>query len=239
MWPERVTRSAGFWLVVALGAGVVGCDAALIGGALALVGTGAGILSAQCYDQVSVHVRDEQGRRTCDASVSITSDGSARSLRPCYHASLTEGHYRVSAQQAGYAAAEMEFAIPQHEGSCPHYTHTIELALRRPGTPAQPGFVHPKAPAPSEPARARPRTNLPAPIPVPPSAVPPAAVPPAAVPPAPAPSPAVPPAAPTPPPVPPAAAPSPAPVNPPAEPGPPSASFPPAAPAPAPAPAAP
>jgi len=201
-------------LLVALSAGVVGCDVAVIGGAVALVGAGAAIFSAQCYDQVSVYVRDEQGHRTCDARVSITSDGSSRNLRPCYHASLTEGHYRVSAQQEGFVPAEMEFAIPKHEGSCPHYTHTIEIALRRTGTPAQPAFVRPKAPVPSEPASSRPRTNVPAPIPVPPAAAPPPA-------PAPAPVPA----------------PAPAPSTPPAEPGPPSASFPPAAPAPAPTPA--
>jgi hypothetical protein len=206
-----VKQSAGFWLVVALGAGLVGCDAAVIGGAVAVLGAGAAFLSAQCYDQVSVHVRDEQGRRTCDARVSISSDGSARSLRPCYHASLTEGHYRLSAQQEGYVPTEVEFAIPRHEGSCPHYTHTIELSLRRIGTPAQSGFVRPRAPAPVEPAGSRPRTNVPAPIPAPPAAAPPAAPAPAA--PAPAPAP-------------------PAPANPPADPGPPSASFPPAAPAP-------
>lgn len=209
MWPERVKLRAGVWWVVALGAGVVGCDAAVIGGAVVVLGTGAGILSAQCYDQVSVHVRDDLGRRTCDARVSITSDGSARSLRPCYHASLTEGHYHVSAQQEGYVSAEMEFAIPKREGSCPHYTHTIELALRRIGAPAQPGFARPKAPEKVVPLSSPPRerTNVPAPIPVPPAAAPPPAAPP------------------------------PAPANPPAEPGPPSASFPPAAPAPAPVPA--
>ncbi|HEU4581457.1 MAG TPA: hypothetical protein VFS67_24535 [Polyangiaceae bacterium] len=199
-------QGAGVWLLVALSAGVVGCDAALIGGAVALAGAGAAFASAQCYDQVSVRVRDEQGRRTCDASVTLTSDGSARGLRPCYHASLTEGQYRISAQQDGYVPAEIEFSIPRHEGKCPHYTHTIELALRRVGAPAQSGFVRPKAPdnvvPPSEPAR--PRTNVPAPIPVPPASEP-----------APAP-----------------AEPAPPSVNPPAEPGPPSASFPPAAPAP-------
>jgi hypothetical protein len=214
MWPERVKLRAGLWLVVALSAGVVGCDAAVIGGAVALVGAGAAFASAQCYDQVSVHVRDEQGRRTCDAHVSITSEGSARGLRPCYHASLTEGHYRVSAQQEGYEPAAMEFAIPEHEGKCPHYTHTIELSLRRIGAPARSGVVRPKAPAPAEPTGPRPRPNVPAPIPTPPAAAPP----PAPAPAQPAPAPALPPAAP------------------PAEPAPPSASFPPAAPAPAPAP---
>ena len=216
-------------LGAALGAASLSCDVALIGGGVAAVTAGNGMAVAQCYDQVSVHVQDDEGRRTCDAHVSVLKGDSASPLRPCYHASLTEGRYRVSAQREGYVPADVQVDIPERKGACPHYTHTIELTLRRTGAPPEPpGFAHPKAPA-VEAASSRPREHVtvPAPIPVPaPATAPaPAAVPPAAAPapvPVPAPAPAVPP--------------SPAPSEP--VPAPPSAAFPPVAP-PNPAPASP
>jgi hypothetical protein len=210
-------------LLAALGLGLsaLACNVAIGGGVVAVAG-GAGILAAQCYDQVRIRVKDQQGRRSCDARVSLTQDGSQRTLRPCYHASLTEGRYRLDVRQAGYLPAEMEFAIPEHPGKCPHYTHTIELTLRRPGEPpATPVFTPSRPPAAAEASRPRPPVTLPPPIPVAAPVVAPAPVPALPVTPAPAAAPAV---APEPAPVPPAA--------------PPSAAFPPAPSAP-PAPAAP
>jgi hypothetical protein len=206
---QRAARELRGALLVALtlGAGSVACDAALIGGGVAALAGGSGFLAAQCYDQVSVRVRDDEGRRTCDAHVSIASDGSERRLRPCYHASLTEGRYHVSVQRDGYVPADMQFDVPEHKGACPHYTHTIEFTLRRPGAPAEPSnFGHPRAPVEAVSSHPRERGIVPAPIPVPA----PAALPPPAAAPAPA-----------------AASPA-APTSPPAEPAPPSAAFPPA-----------
>jgi hypothetical protein len=63
------------WLLLAaLGAGALGCNAVIGGGVVALAG-GAGILASQCYDQVRIRVRDERGVRTCDAQVSVSSEG--------------------------------------------------------------------------------------------------------------------------------------------------------------------
>jgi hypothetical protein len=210
------------WLAAAvLGAASLGCDAALIGGGVAALAGGTSILVAQCYDQVSVRVRDDEGRRTCDAHVSIASGGSERSLRPCYHASLTEGRYLVSVKRDGYVPADVQVDIAEHQGACPHYTHTIEFTLRRTGAAADPATFHQVKPSTFE-MRARPpeRVGLPAPIPVAPAATAPL---PAAV----APAAALPPAA------------APAPAEPATPAGPPSAAFPPAPAAPPPAPGAP
>jgi hypothetical protein len=215
MSPERAPRRArelagALLLAAALGAANLSCDVALIGGGVAALAAGTGMVAAQCYDQVSVRVRDDEGRRTCDAQVSLLRDGSESPLRPCYHASLTEGRYRVSVQREGYVPADMQLDIPEHKGACPHYTHTIELTLRRTGAPPEPpGFGHPKAPA-LDAVSSKPREHgtVPAPIPVPtPSAVP------AALPSAATPAPAVP---------------EPAPAPEPLTPAPPSATFPPA-----------
>src|SRR4051812_49969525 len=125
MWPSRPVTRALFAAAV-LGVLSVGCDVALIGGAVAVVAAGTGMLVAQCYDQVSVRVSDDEGHKTCDAHVSIVSDGSERRLPPWYHASLTEGRHRVSVKRDGYVPADVQVEIPKHEGKCPHYTHTIE-----------------------------------------------------------------------------------------------------------------
>jgi hypothetical protein len=116
---------------------VASCNAAVGGGLVALVG-GAGFLAAQCYDRVRVRVRDPQtGMLTCSPDVWLSdAGGSQRRLRPCYSAALTEGKWTLTARAEGYAPATTELVIPEHEGSCPHYTHTIELTLRHEGEPS-------------------------------------------------------------------------------------------------------
>jgi hypothetical protein len=113
---------------------VASCNAAVGGGLVALVG-GAGFLASQCYDRVRVRVRDPHtGQLTCSPDVWLSdAGGSQRRLRPCYSAALTEGSWTLTARQEGYAPATTELVIPEHEGSCPHYTHTIELTLRHEG----------------------------------------------------------------------------------------------------------
>lgn len=116
--------------------GAVACNAAVGGGVVALVG-GAGYLAGQCYDRVRVKVRDaESGRYTCDADVWVSDGDSERRLRPCYSAALTEGKWLLTARQPGYTAAKTELDIPEVDGECPHYTHSVELTLRREGAPA-------------------------------------------------------------------------------------------------------
>jgi len=143
---------------------------------VAVVAAGTGILVAQCYDQVSVRVSDDEGHRTCDAHVSIVSGGSERRLQPCYHASLTEGRYHVSVKRDGYVPADVQVEIPKHEGKCPHYTHTIEFTLRRTG--AAPDPLHQIKPSTFE--TGAPRAPVPAaaaPSPAAPAAAPPSAEP--------------------------------------------------------------
>jgi hypothetical protein len=135
---------------------IASCNAAVGGGVVALMG-GAGFLAGQCYDRVRVRVRDPHtGLTTCSADVTVSeAGGSERRLRPCYSAALTEGSWTLTARQEGYAPVRTELVIPDHEGACPHYTHTIELTLRREGEPT--GLPLPAARAASEPAPSAPR----------------------------------------------------------------------------------
>lgn len=204
------------------------CNAAIGGGAVAALG-GVGILAGQCYDRVRVKVRDPHtGLTTCDADVYVSdADGSERRLRPCYNAALTEGTWKLTARHDGYAPAVTELTIPDHDGDCPHYTHTVELTLRREGEPSTPPMASRSAtpadsapPATDNPLDTPPSRIVPPPIPgvtpAPPAPTAPArtfdpATPPAPSP-TPAPAPATPPAAPSPTPGP-APAPSPPPSN--------------------------
>jgi hypothetical protein len=117
---------------------VASCNAVVGAGAVVVLG-GVGFLANQCYDRVRIRVLDaDTGRATCSADVSVLdADGSTRSLRPCYSAALTEGKWRIIARQPGYVDASTDFEVKEREGACPHYTHTVELTLRRTGAPAE------------------------------------------------------------------------------------------------------
>ena len=180
-------------VVIALVPLVMACNAAIGGGVIALVG-GAGYVVAQCYDRVRVRVRDEMtGRYTCDADVVLTEGNSQRSLRPCYNAALTSGSYRLTARRAGYLPASTDLKIADHEGDCPHYTHSIELTLRSESDPSRPTRIKPTervagpaappvaSPNPAAPSAAVPSTAAPAAA-EPPGAIPPPATDPLAVP---------------------------------------------------------
>jgi hypothetical protein len=228
--PRRVASCSfgrPYWALLlggALGGLGLACNV-ILGASTAVVLGGAGVLAAQCYDQVSVRVHDEAGVATCDAKVSVGQGDSFHALRPCYHASLTSGSWRFAAQRDGYEPAQIELTVPERKGACPHYTHSLELTLRRIGAPreAAPFASTKTAPATSvAPAAPRPRpvlrlgppvgtstppaslapavppaTGSPPPTPAsPPGASPAPAVPPSTVPPA------VPPAAPAVPPLP-------------------------------------
>lgn len=164
-------------VLLALGSTALGasCNAAVGGGVVALVG-GAGFLAGQCYDRVRVKVRDPHtGLSTCNASVWVTdADGSERRLRPCYNAALTEGTWKLTARQEGYVPATTELTIAEHPDDCPHYTHTVELTLRRPGEPTTPpvatrsataGGASSAPGAPSNPLDTAPARTVPPPIP--------------------------------------------------------------------------
>jgi hypothetical protein len=214
--------------LLALGVAALGasCNAAIGGGVVAVMG-GAGLLAGQCYDRVRVKVRDPQtGLTTCNASVWVSdADGSERRLRPCYNAALTEGTWKLTARYEGYVPATTELTIPEHPDDCPHYTHTVELTLRRPGEPSSPPAVtrsaaaatndSPEPAASSNPLDTRPARLVPPPIP---GATPAPGVPTRSFAPVPATPPAAPataPAAPAPAPAPPAPAEPPNPAPPP------------------------
>lgn len=136
---SRTGRWFGALFVAGAAALVASCNAALGGGVVAVLG-GAGFLAGQCYDRVLVRVRDPRtGQLTCDANVWVSDEGgSERRLRPCYNAALTEGTWTVTARRDGYRPASTELTIPARDGDCPHYTHSIELTLRRTGEPSTP-----------------------------------------------------------------------------------------------------
>jgi hypothetical protein len=156
-------RELGVWALV-LAAPVLGalaCNAVVGVGAVAVMG-GVGYFAGQCYDRVHIKVRDAQtGRTTCDAKVSVAeADGGGRSVRPCYNVALTEGHWHLTASIPGYVPASAQVEVPERSGSCPYYTHTIELTLQREGVPrvvaerAAPAVAAPAAAAvPRAPAR--------------------------------------------------------------------------------------
>jgi hypothetical protein len=209
---------------------IASCNAAVGGGLVVLAG-GAGFLAGQCYDRVRVRVRDPRsGLATCSADVWVSEGGgSERRLRPCYSAALTEGTWKLTARQAGYAPATTELTIPGHEGECPHYTHSVELTLRQEGEPSSLPMARsrlPSGPAPSAPASPASASDLESPParvvppPIPTRSFAPVPVTPATTAPAvpPAPPTPLPPAPPTPaPPTPlPPAPPTPAPAPPPA-----------------------
>ena len=187
---------------------ITSCNAVVGAGAVVVLG-GVGFLASQCYDRVQVRVIDPAtGSSTCDAEVSVASaDGSERRVRPCYNTALTEGTWRIIARQPGYVAASSEVTVAEREGACPHYTHSVQLTLRREGEPATAPIARsrsaPPAPAPSSPTsdlESPPARVVPPPIP----GVPTKAFEPVSPAPAPAPQPAPPPAAPAPAPAPPA-----------------------------------
>ena len=136
-------------LVAGTALGVLACNAAVGGGLVALAG-GAGYLASQCYDRVRVKVRDaETGLHTCEADVTVSDGDSERRLRPCYNTALTEGRWQLTARRAGYVTASTEVQVEEHPGDCPYYTHSVELTLRREGSPSVPTRVTPSAAPPS------------------------------------------------------------------------------------------
>ncbi|HTV22450.1 MAG TPA: hypothetical protein VMG12_27365, partial [Polyangiaceae bacterium] len=173
MMKADASRRLGALLVFATAAFGVSCNAAIGGGVVAVLG-GAGFLAGQCYDRVRVKVRDPHtGDTTCNASVWVSEKGgSERRLRPCYNAALTEGTWKLTARYEGYAPATTEITIPEHPDSCPHYTHTVELTLRREGEPSTPPVVTRSAtasgnaaPPPGNPLDTAPARIVPPPIP--------------------------------------------------------------------------
>ena len=204
-------RGAWRWVLlsVPLAFGVAGCNVAVAAGA-GVVLIGAAIIAHDCVDHLSITVFDGRtGRRTCDATVTVSGDGTEREVLPCYHTELDEGTWTVTAQYPGLVPMQSTVIVTRPRG-CEPAVHTIELTLAVPraATPPAPPGVAPAAPPTLPPAGTAP-TQPPPSAPGPPSTQAPA--PPLTAPP------------------PTATQPPPAPAAPPTQrPAPPSAAFPPA-----------
>jgi hypothetical protein len=103
------------------------------------------------------------GNKICDAEVTVEQDGDVDTLGSCYHASLTEGRWNLTATLPGRPPAKSSLVVAESE-SCEPVVATVLLTI-----PAAPGTM-PPAPAPFQPVPAAPP---PAPG-VPPPAAPPA-----------------------------------------------------------------
>lgn len=166
--PVRHPRTT--WKILALTAGVFasGCTAAA-GGAVLLVGAGAAALVRGCYDHISISVYDGgAGHVTCDATVTATRDGDTVELRPCYHASLTEGTWQLRASRPGYVdATSTVVVLPSDE--CSRYVQSVELWLAPVGSQGgaaqvvTPPAVSPPTAVPSPPSAPAPEPAAPQP----------------------------------------------------------------------------
>ena len=97
---------------------------------------GASYLLWQCYDHAVIDVRRaDTGTLTCDANVSIQKEGddSPSRVQPCYHASLSEGRWKVEAAMPGFTPITTWVTVEPHSGMCPGYTHSVELSLQPQG----------------------------------------------------------------------------------------------------------
>jgi hypothetical protein len=146
-------------------------------------GIGAGLLAVgfithECYEYVDIKVIDGvTGNKICDAEVTVEQDGDVDTLGSCYHASLTEGRWNLTATLPGRPPAKSSLIVAETE-SCEPVVATVLLTI-----PPPPGAA-PPAPAPFQPVPAAPPPAPAAPAVTPPEAAPtPPAAPTATVPP--------------------------------------------------------
>ncbi len=148
------------------------CAPAFGAGALVAV-VAVGALTSHCYDYIDVTVLDDQGRKTCAATVTASNGGDEFELKSCYYAPLTDGTWKLRARQPGLPESEST-VIVDHANDCTRHVQSLELTLAARGTPAfaspppTPRAVTP-APAPL------PAVTAPEAPPTPPPAAPPAA----------------------------------------------------------------
>jgi hypothetical protein len=85
-----------------------------------------------CYQDLTVTVIDDlTGAKVCDAQVTIRdSNGEMQDLDSCYHASLSEGQYRIRAALAGRKSEATAFEVGDLS-DCKPVTSTIVLTIPR------------------------------------------------------------------------------------------------------------
>ena len=141
-----------------------GCTALVGGGALLAVVT-VGALTSHCYDYLDVSVFDEQGRKTCAATVTATNGGDRFELKSCYYAPLTDGTWTLRASLPGYPDALSTVQV-EHANDCTRHVQSVELTLNRVG--AVPRTLVPANSSPNVPSE----SPAPAPAPAPGSPTP-------------------------------------------------------------------
>ena len=161
-------------LVLSLLVTLASACAPVFGGGALVVVIGLGALTSHCYDYLDVTVLDDQGRKTCAATVTASNRGDELELKSCYYAPLSDGTWKIRARLPGLPDAD-SIVIVDHANDCTRHVQSMELTLSPPKAP--PPVAAPPPPPESPPAAP--------PLPVTAPETPPAAPPPA---PAPAPS---------------------------------------------------
>jgi|SRR6478609_3933139 len=151
----------------------------VVGGAALLGLVAIGALTSRCYDYLDVTVFDPEGRKTCAATVTATKGSSQLELSSCYYTPLTDGRWTLRASLPGVPDT-LSTLVVDHSQDCTRNVQTVELTLKRAGTPLTPSAAPPVAapqptPVPALPtASARPAPEPPAPSSnAPPSSAPP------------------------------------------------------------------
>lgn len=94
-----------------------------------LVAVGIGLLTSECYDYLDVTVYDANGRKTCDATVTVSKDGgSAQELGSCYYAPLGNGTWQLRARLAGYPDATSTVQVDNRK-ECIRHVQSAELTI--------------------------------------------------------------------------------------------------------------
>ncbi len=154
-----------------LSAWVTASSALLLTGCASVAGAGigagllaVGFIAHECYEYVDIKVIDGvTGNKICDAEVTAEQDGDVDTLGSCYHASLTEGRWNLTATLPGRPPAKSSLIVAESE-SCEPVVATVVLTI-----PPAPGRA-PLAPPPFQPVPA-----APPPAPAPPAVTPPPA----------------------------------------------------------------
>lgn len=111
-------------LALALG----GCDAALVGGSVVVLGAGA-VLAHECPGYVSVELRDElTGGLLCGEPVVARSGERQRRLVSCGTTGLPEGRWEIRAERGG-APTTVDVERPK---GCERWVYDVELTLPPP-----------------------------------------------------------------------------------------------------------
>lgn len=116
-------------LLLPLGLG--GCNAALVGGTVVVMGAGAAI-AFDCPGYVNVRLRDElTGDELCGEGVIARSGDRQRRLVTCATLGLSAGTWELRAERGG-APTSVEVDPPD---DCQRWVYAVELSLPPPSLP--------------------------------------------------------------------------------------------------------